>query len=386
MSQVSLRHVAPSYRTYAGERSLSALSKELERAGSERVVLVCAGSMLRQPTTLALVETAIGKRLADRFSETREHSPIASVEAAARLLEEAKADAVVVLGGGSAVVTARAAVILAAEQRPVRELATRREDGALVSPRLSSPKIPQWIVPSTPTTAYAKAGAAVRDDNSGERFALYDPKARAAGVFIHPLVAATAPGRLVRGSALNAFAIAVDGLQSGVQDPLAEAQLRHALRMLRQWLPRIEDQLDGEVGVELMLAALLAGQASDHVGTGLAQPISHALGPRSTVGNGMVEAMMLPHTMRFNLGHTDAGLSAVAEALDPRGPGNPEAAIAAVEAVLRESSVPLRLREAGVERHALEAVIGHVLDDWAATTVPRAADHDELCSLLKAAW
>jgi alcohol dehydrogenase class IV len=386
MSSVSVRHVAPPYRTYAGGASLNALGKELDRAGSERVVLVCGASMLRQEAALALVETAIGARLAGRFSGARENSPISSVEAAVRILESANADAIVVLGGGSAIVTARAAAILRAEQRPLRELATRREGGALVSPRLLAPKIAQWIVPSTPTTAYAKAGAAVRDTETGERLALFDPKARAAGVFMHPMIAATAPGRLVRASALNAFSMAVDGLQSGVDDPLAEAQLRHALRMLQEWLPRIDDRVDGEVGVRLMLAALLAGQASDHVGTGLAQPISHALGPRSTVGNGTVEAIMLPHTMRFNLGHTDAGLTAVAEVLDPAGSGNAESAIAAVETVLIKSGVPLRLRDAGVDRESFDGVIEHVLDDWSATTVPRAAGHNELRNLLAAAW
>jgi alcohol dehydrogenase class IV len=386
MSPVSVRHLAPAYRTYAGGLALKALGKELDRTFSERVVLVCGASMLRQEAALALVEEAIGGRLVGRFSGTRENSPISSVEAAAEMLESANADAVVVLGGGSAIVTARSAAILSAEKRPVRDLATRRENGALVSPRLLAPKIAQWIVPSTPTTAYAKSGAAVRDTETGERFALYDPKARAAGVFMHPMIAATAPGRLVRASALNAFSMAVDGLQSGVDDPLAEAQLRHALRLLQQWLPRIDDRVDGEVGVRLMLAALLAGQASDHVGTGLAQPISHALGPRSTVGNGTVEALMLPHTMRFNLGHTDPGLSAVAEVLDPAGSGNPEAAIAAVESVLVKSGVPVRLRDAGLNQQSLDGVVEHVLDDWSATTVPRPAKHDELKSLIAAAW
>ena len=67
----------------------------------------------------------------------------------------------VAVGGGSSVVTARAATILLGEGRDVRELCTRREaDGRLVSPKLAAPKLPQWVVPSSPTTAYAKAGAA----------------------------------------------------------------------------------------------------------------------------------------------------------------------------------------------------------------------------------
>jgi alcohol dehydrogenase class IV len=52
------------------------------------------------------------------------------------------------------------------------------------------------VVPSSPTTAYAKAGAAVRDPETGERLALYDPKARAQGVVLDPVMALTAPARL----------------------------------------------------------------------------------------------------------------------------------------------------------------------------------------------
>lgn len=386
MNSLSVRHVVPAFRTYAGEQALVGLGKELARSGSQRVVLVCGSSILRNTDVLSLVEAAIGDRLAGRFSDVREHSPVDSVEAAARQLGSTEADAVVALGGGSAVVTARAAVVLSAEGRPLKELATRRENGQLISPRLATPKIPQFIVPSTPTTAYAKAGAAVRDVDSGERLALFDPKVRAAGVFMHPRVAATAPARLAHSSALNAFVMAVDGLQSGVEDPLAEAKLRHSLRMLGEWLPQVADPLDGDMGTQLMMAALLAGQASDHVGTGLAQPLAHALGPLSTVGNGVVEALMLPHTMRFNLGHTTPGLVAVAEALDPAGPGDTDAAIHGVEKLLAEVGVPTRLRDAGIEMKSFEAVADHVLDDWSSTTVPRQASRDEILEMLQDAW
>jgi alcohol dehydrogenase class IV len=376
---LSMRHVSPPFRTYAGERSLGALSKELERTGAERVMLVCGASMLRHRDLLDLAEDAIGPRLVARFSETRENSPLPSVEAAVGVLADAQADAVVGLGGGSAVVTARAAVILAAESRPARELCTRRENDRLSSPRLSAAKVPQWIVPTTPTTAYAKAGAAVRDPETDERLALYDPKARAVGVFLHPAAAATAPAQLVRSSALNAFAMCVDGLQSGVDDPVAEAQLRHALVMLRTWLPRVEEPVDGDVGVRLMVAALMAGQASDHVGTGLAQPISHALGPRASVGNGVVEALMLPHTMRFNGDRAQAALVAVAESMVPRREPSAAVAIQAVHDFLESLGVPRRLRDVGLAEADLEHGVDHVLNDWAATTVPRRATSSPAC-------
>ena len=56
----------------------------------------------------------------------------------------------------------------------------------LHSPKLLAPKLPQFIVPTTPTTAMVKAGSAVFDPATGERLALFDPKTRAHAIFIDP--------------------------------------------------------------------------------------------------------------------------------------------------------------------------------------------------------
>lgn len=382
----SVRHVDPGSRTFAGSRALADLSAQIDRSGASRVVLVHGPSLQRFPEFMGKVREAVGPRLAATFAEVAANSPVTVVEQAARTLTDHDADAVVVVGGGSAVVTARAAVILAGEQRPIRDLCTRREGTDLISPRLAASKITQWVVPTTPTTACAKAGAAVLDTATGERLALFDPKARASGVFLHPDAAATAPSRLVLSSALDAFTMCVDGLQSPRADPFAEALMRHALRLVGALLPQCDAPVDGSARVKLMTAAMLAGQASNHVGAGLSQPIGHALGPRSRVGNGIVEAMLLPHVMRFNKGHTDAGLTAIAETLAPSSPAEPGTAIAAVESFLHTNGVPTRLRDVGlVEDHLMDAV-DHVLEDWAAATVPRRTDRSLLANLLASAW
>ena len=387
---LKFQHATPAFRTFCGPDALSALPRELDRLGASRAVVFCDPAMLRYVDVLGRVESALGERLAGRFDGIREHSPVATVEAGRLSLEQARADAVIVLGGGSAVVTARAATILLAEQRDVRELCTRREtDGRLISPRLLAPKLPQWIVPSTPITAYAKAGSAVRDPTTDERLALYDPKTRAQGIFFDPAVALTAPMTLAQSSALNAFAMAVEGLQSDVDDPLAEALLTHALRMLATWLPRLASAPDSaEPRLRLMLAALLCGQGSDYVGGGLAQGLSHATGPRSSVSNGVVEAMLLPHAMRFNAPVTGERLARVADALDGTPPDASPAdrAIAAVQRVLAEAGLPVRLRDVGVVDTVLPQVADDAMDDWSLTQGPRRPGRDDLMDLLQAAW
>jgi alcohol dehydrogenase class IV len=392
MTALRFQHATPALRTFCGPDALAALPAQLDRAGVRRVVIFCDPSIPRwHGDALKRVESTLGERLAAMFADVEPHSPLPAVEAAARLLAEVRADAVIAVGGGSAVVTARAASILLAEKRDVRDLCTRREtDGRLSSPRLSAPKLPQWIVPTTPTTAYARAGSAVRDPATGERLALFDPQTRAQGIFFDPALALTAPVGLARSAALNAFAMAVEGLQAKTDDPLAEALLTHALDMLVESLPRLESAPeDPEVRLRLMLAALLSGQGSEYTSGGLAQALSHATGPRSTVANGVVEALLLPHTMRYNAPVTGQRLERIGTIVSRRSEGatsSQESAVTAVERLLRSVGVPLRLRDVGVAGDSLPEIIAHALDDWFITRVPRTVDRHDLEGLLHAAW
>jgi alcohol dehydrogenase class IV len=383
----NLRHVTPSFRTFCGDAAPGALAAELARVGAERAVIICVPSILKHPDALQRLHDALGEHLVGQFGGAVEHSPLPSVERARQFLADHEADAVIAVGGGSSVVTARAASVLLAERRDIRELCTYRDaDGRFVSPRLNTPKLPQWVVPSTPTTAYAKAGSAVRDPSTGLRLALYDPKTRAQGIILDPVMAKTAPAGLAWSASLNAFSMAVEGLQSQRVDPLADALLFQALREVVEWLPRLGDAPeDAEPRLHLMLAALMSGQGSDHTGGGLAQALSHAVGPRSRVANGVVEAILLPHAMRFNAGVVGHRLASLADVL--RIPErSPEGVIAGVERLLGVLDVPTQLRAVGLSEDDVAESAELVMNDWAIGGLPRTPRLDEVQQILSNAW
>ncbi|WP_371878682.1 iron-containing alcohol dehydrogenase family protein [Conexibacter sp. S30A1] len=389
---LKFQHATPAFRTFCGEDALAALPGQLDRLKLRRAVIVCDPSIAsRHAEALQRVESALGERLVGRFDAVEPHSPVRTVLDAARVLEDQSADTVVVVGGGSSIVTARGASIVVAEGSNLREFCTRRdEDGKFISPRLTAPKLQQWIVPTTPTTAYAKAGCALRDEATGDRLALFDPKLRAQAIFLDPTLALTAPVPVTLGAALNAFAMAVEGLQSKLDDPLTEALLMHALRMLGDSIPRLVRQPeDDQTRLQLMLASVLSGQGSDYVGGGLAQALSHATGPRSTTSNGVVEALFLPHVIKYNAPVVKHGLDKVASALGYAGgeaDSGTEAAVAGVERVLEAAAVPRRLRDVGVDGDALADIARHVLEDWTISRIPRTVTRDNVETLLGAAW
>lgn len=384
-AELSYKHVTPAFRVLSGERALDALSGELKRAAQERVVIIGSRSVLNDEVAMARIRSALGARIVAEFDGVVEHSPLPAVERAKDELIRARADCVITVGGGSAIVTARAATILLAEGSDVRELATHRdESGTLVSPRLNAPKLPIWIIPSTPTTAYAKAGSAVRDPHTGERLPLYDPKTRAHGVVFDPVLASTAPASLVRSAALNALSLAVEGLQAEGVDPLADALLAHALRLCLDWVGRIDTHQ--EARLHLMTAALLAGQGSDFVRGGLAQGLSHIIGPRSEVANGVVEAMLLPASLELEAQLTDS----TAYALLARVLGSEDARVPAVAQTLRSAlaalNIPGRLRNVGVAQGSLAELATLAKNDWAIASRAQPPTEASLVELLQRCW
>ena len=391
MDMRSFQHITPPLRLFHGPDSLGQIDRELERANSRRALIFCGSSLAREGSPLDLIRSAMGDRCVGVFTGVRAHSPLPSVEAGAQELKRLEADAVVAVGGGSAIVTARAASILVAENGDPRSLCTSQDErGNLKSPKLLAPKLPQLVIPTTPTTATVKAGSAVFDPVARKRLALFDPKTRAHSIFIHPELVKSAPGALVVSASLNTFAMGIEGLISRSGDPISDALLMHALRLLALHLPNQALHNDPHVRGELMLAAVLCGQGTDYTGLGITQVLSHAICARHDMENGVINAIVLPHGLRFNADAARLGLLKVATSLGLL-PSEGEAlltmVINAVEAILGQLGVPRRLRDVGVPREALFDIATSAMDDWFLRGNPRPVRGiSELQQVLEEAW
>lgn len=389
MSMPSFQHITPPLRISHGADSLNQLARELDRIGSRRAIVVC-GPWARGPL-LDAVQSAIGERCASVFADVEAHSPLLSVEEAAKSMTNVKADAAIAVGGGSAIVTARAASILLAEKRGVRDLCTTTgADGVLKSPKLLAPKIPQLVVPTTPTTAMVKAGSAVFDPETGERLAMFDPKTRAHAVFIHPDFVLSAPASLVVSASLNTFAMAIEGLVSRSGNPVADGMLMHALRLVGEHLRHPSTHGEAAVRGELLLAAILCGQGTDHAAAGITTVLGHAIGARFGTENGIANAIVLPRVLQFNADASAAGLSKVAAALDlPR--AAPEVQVVAInqklQALFAGLDIPRQLREVGVPREQIPDIASHAMGDWFLKGNPRPVrEAVELQNILEETW
>lgn len=382
------QHLSPALRIHSGCASLGSLQRELGRVGAERAVILC-GRSLADSELLQRLRSAMGHRCAGVIVRAQAHSPLEEVSRAAQELQALDADAIVAVGGGSAVVTARAAAILLAEGGDIHVLCSHTQDGRLISPRLAEPKLPQFVVPTTPNTAVVKAGAAVFDAAGGRRLALFDPKTRAQAIFIDPQFLMSAPRGLVIAASLDTLTLAVEGLLSPRGNPISDGLLIHAIRLLSAGFQELASCDDGEVRTELMLAAVLCGRGTDHTGAGLSTAIGHAVGARYGLDNGMVKAIVLPHVLRFNAAFARDGIAMLATALGipSHSADVTERVIDAFHHLFLHLQVPTRLRDLGMVRDVLNDVAGACMADWFLQDNPRpintAAD---IHQLLETAW
>jgi alcohol dehydrogenase class IV len=385
----SYQHVTPPLRLYCGPDSLGFLGRELDRLECRRALVVC-GPWAEGPL-LDAVLSAAGERCAGVFTGVVAHSPLDSVQDAQRELERLDADAAIALGGGSSIVTARAASILAAERQDIRALCTTRQpDGRLHSPKLQAAKLPQLIVPTTPTTAMVKAGSAVFVPATAERLALYDPKTRAQAVFVHPDQILSAPRELVVSATLNTFSLAIEGLVSRSGDPMSDASLMHVVRLCLQRLTDPALTTDPAARADLVVAAIMCGQGTDHTAAGITTVLGHAIGARHGVENGVLNAIVLAHALRFNGTAAESGLQKVAAALG-LAPAGGEALVAAVidrvNALFAGLGVAQRLRDVGVPRELLSDVAQAAMGDWFLSGNPRRVQSaSELLQVLQDSW
>ena len=371
------RYVANPIRIHAGDDVMPRLGDEAERAGARRAFVVCGQTVANGTNLLDRVGSALGDRLAGVFDRVEAGSPVPSVQQGAMMARDAEADLIVAVGGGSAVVTARAIIILLAEGGAIHDHATKYPPGAPpVSPRLMQPKVPNFVVLTTPTTAATRAGTAVIDPEAGHRLELFDPKTRPSALFWDSEALLTAPPWLFLSAAASCYSGVVGALQGGRgNDPLAEGDLRQALTLLQENMAEVNEQPDnGDVRQNLCAAAFLSNRAGDSGGgggaMGVVSALAHSLDTRyRECSHGAAYSILTAPGMRFNQDHNTAGQARLASILGVRQEtmNDLQAAEAAADAVAetyRGLGMASRLSEVGVTEEGIELIAEDAITDF----------------------
>lgn len=380
MSQDALgafRFVGFPARVHAGPDAIDKLAEEVDRARAQRLMVVCGKSVATKTNLVDRVKGVLGERVSGVYDEGETGSPLTSVLAGVAAARDCAADGIVAVGGGSAVVTARGITILLAEKGAAQELCTQYPIGKPpVSPRLMAPKVPNFVVLTTATTAVTRSGTALIDPESGHRLELFDPKTRPVAVIWDDQALLTASPSLCLNATASCFTGVAGALQQTGLNPLAESDLLEALRLLKNNLPLVNSQPDfPAVRTNLCAAAFLYNRATDAgaggSALGVVTALAHSLNTRyPECGHGDAYSILTAPGMRFNLESNAAGQARFADVMGVKAQGMDDSQAAsagadAIEELFRGLDLPLRLRQVGVAEDGIDIIAEDAMTDFA---------------------
>lgn len=334
-------------RTLVGRGARHDIPVEIERLGTQRVLLVATGSAGSAADELA---EALGSRAAGRFDRPVVHTPVAVTTEAMTVVERVDADCVVAIGGGSAIGLAKA-----------------------ISARTG---ISQVAVPTT--YAGSEVTPVVGETDNGVKTTRRDPALAPGTVVYDPELTLAMPRGLTLTSAMNALAHAVEALWAPNATPVTDALATEGSEGILEALPSVlDDPYRVPDRERLQSASWLAGLCLAQTRMGLHHQLAHVLGGTFDLPHAELHSLLLPHVLAFNL----PSAPTAAARLDRITGGDP---VAAVSGLAHRHDGPTTLGALGVPRDELRGVAGRVAERPYPN--PRTPEVEPLTELLEGAW
>ncbi len=402
MPVYDFRAVSYPVRLYSGQDAAANIKAEVARNRGRCAFILCGRTVARKTALIERMRSRLGELCAGVYDEMGKDSPLGPILAARDAARAAQADVLIAVGGGSVIQAARVVAILLAEKGDAHELCTQYPEGQPAqSIKLLQPKLPIINVCTTATSAMNRAGSGVKDAHADHRLEFFDPKTRPKALYWDAEALLTAPVSLARSSSLSVYWRSLMNLGATAMNPLVEGDRLQAFRLAARALARVVDPHDAAPRIEMCAAAFLHNRDQDDGGNiverhwvmRVVYAFATALFNRyPDVGQGEANAALTPHVLR-KLGYRNAReMVPIARALDafPAGAAEADAPAGAADALARYFSdlgMPARLRELGVPRDGLDAVVADSMKNFNADPGREFLQHrDELAETLRACW
>jgi 4-hydroxybutyrate dehydrogenase len=195
------------------------------------------------------------------------------------------------------------------------------------------------------------------------------------------------PPALTAGTGMDAFTHCIESYLSTTDHPICDGIALEGLRYVARGLENSVNDGDAASRRSLMMGALLGG-ISFHKGLGVIHALSHALGSEGRAHHGTLNAILLPHALRFNREVAGPRLADLATRLGlGRGGEGPAHLITLTELLLNRLPLPERLGAVEGLRHDRIAEYARLaLLDHCHRTNPRPCTRADLEQLLDRAW
>lgn len=332
-------HTGYTQRITFGAGSLRALPELLRTIGIRRALLVTTAGRLGSEDGARLVRT-LGSNLASTFDGVEAHVPAPAVQRAHRQARGDAVDGIVSFGGGSCADLGKAVNYF-----------TEQESGTPSTAWVDRPALPHVAIPTTYSGAELTAGFGMTDPETKTKSGAGGPTCVPVAAVYDPELTRSTPARVSAETGMNALAHCVEALWSPTRTPEAEAIALAGARRIVAALPLVlDDPEDTTVRAAMLEGAVLGGRCLQNVTMGVHHGLAQLVGGRTGMAHGLANAVLLPHTIRFNQPHVPDAVARLGEAIGSDDPAG------AVAALLTRLGLPTQLGDCGATLEDVEAV------------------------------
>ena len=365
----------------SGARNL--LAGELARLGITRPLIVTDAGLIASGLVAQVVGS--GGRNAVVFSEIQSNPTEADVLAGISRYHDAQCDGVIAIGGGSPIDAAKAIRLMVSHPGRLADYDLTRGGQDKITPGMP----PMIAVPTTAGTgSEAGRGTLIQLPQTGRKTIALSPHLLPNTAICDPDLTCDLPPALTAGTGMDAFTHCVESYLSTTFHPICDGIAVEGLRYVSKGLETaVRDGSNADARNAMMMGALLGG-ISFHKGLGVVHSLSHALGSRGRVHHGTLNAIILPHALRFNREAAGPRMADLAGRLGlGRGGDAAGHLVTLTELVLARMPLPRRLGLLeGLQRDQIAEYARLAMLDHCHRTNPRSCTQADMEDLLDRAW
>ncbi|MEM5518893.1 iron-containing alcohol dehydrogenase [Henriciella sp. AS95] len=339
---------------------LERLPKVLGRSGASKPFIITDPG-IKAVGILDRVLEALQAEPAGIFSDTVANPTEDQVIEVTDLYKQAGADSIIALGGGSSMDLSKAVGLLASHGGPLEKYAAMSDGSKHIK------KLPPVIaIPTTAGTGSEVSVGMIVTMNNGRKETFASPNLIPPIAICDPELTLGLPKMMTAATGMDAVTHCIEAVLVPSSNPPAEGIGYDGLtRAIRDgWLRRaVADGSDLEARWNMMMASY-EGALAFVKGLGSVHALSHAAGRlhEKKLHHGTLNAIFLPHLLRFNDGAADKkyerlrfamGLAEGADLAD------------AIERLNDEIGIPQTLKEIGLEASDGPGIVENALADLA---------------------
>ncbi|MFT6407865.1 MAG: alcohol dehydrogenase [Arenicella sp.] len=228
------------------------------------------------------------------YSEVQADPPEANLFAAVDLAQQNGCDGVIGFGGGSSMDVAKLVAVLLKGEQSLAEI--------YGVDQITSGRMPLVQVPTTAGTGSEATSVAIVTTGESTKAGVVSRVLFADTILLDPELTLGLPAHATAATGIDAMVHAIEAFTSKrLKNPISDMLALKALSLLSSNIKiAVSNGADLNARSDMLLGAMLAGQAFANSPVGAVHALAYPLGGIYHIPHGLSNSLVLPHVLRFN--------------------------------------------------------------------------------------